>query len=106
MLDISPSTYLLSFVYTKAMACFILPPSLSLSNKPPTLTIEVRCMFGEIHSQKEQYNASFVLGTPASPIFKITVQEAISESTEWNSTAISKPSHPKVYIYISETATV
>jgi len=63
----------------------------------PTASAELGCTSGDTHSQKGTYNTSFVSAALASSAFQITVQDLVSsiQSTEWNSTNVSKRSDKK-----------
>jgi len=73
---------------------YTLPLSPSLSDKLPTASAELCCTSGDTHSQKGTYNTSFVPAALASCTFQIIIQDPVSyvQSTEWNSTSVSKRS--------------
>ena len=89
------SKHLLFLVWTMVMHCYIISLSLSLS-----LTNRIqRVQNCDTHSRKGTYNTSFIPAALASCTFKITVQDPVSyvQSTEWDSTSISKPPDRKIY---------
>ena len=76
------SKSLLFLDWTMEMHCYIISPS--LSDKPPTASVELYCTC----------STSFVPAALVSCTFKITVQYTVSyiQSTEWNSTSVSERS--------------
>ena len=93
MQDFSSSPYYFS---TGLLQCITIyyPP---LSDQPPTASTELCCTSGDTHSQKGTYNTSFVPAALASRTCQITVKDPVSyiQSTEWNSTNVSKRSDKK-----------
>ena len=73
----------------------------TLSEKPPTASVELCCTSGDTQLQKGTYKTSFVPPVLASCMFQITVEDPVSYI---QSTTLSKWSDMK--IYISENAPI
>ena len=78
-----------------ALHCYIITP---LCDKQLAASAKLCCTFGDRRWLKGTYNTSFVPAALASCRFQITVKDLVSynQSTEWNSTTVSKRSDPKV----------
>ena len=86
---------LLFLDWTLAMHYYIISPP-PLSDKQPTESAV--CWYS---LPKGTYNACFVSAAMVSCTFQITKPVSHNHSTEWNSTAVSKQSDPKVYTSVN-----
>jgi len=62
------------------MDCYVLSLylSLSLSDKPPTASVELCCKSGDMHSQKDIYTTGLVPVALSSCMFQFTIQDPVS----------------------------